>query len=188
MGDLMSDEEYQQLMSYFENLSTEQLSVLLMEKDKDGILRNKINGLSIGPTFLEHTLCILQYYLRRLSSGYNVSQRNKYDRPNFQPLKFNSEELVLDIKNDPALWRLIKSAIQSFEKWAGTGLLWKDIIHHPPDLFMIEEELRLLNEACNNPIPNKRSSKTKQKKKATHKQIRKQQQVYNTRKRSLTVI
>jgi hypothetical protein len=53
--------------------------VLLIEKDEKGLLRNKVNGFSIGPSFLEHVLFVLQYYLRRLSSAYNVSQRNEFD-------------------------------------------------------------------------------------------------------------
>jgi hypothetical protein len=145
MSDLMSNSEYHHLMSYFESLTKEQLSVLLIEKDEKGLLTNKVNGLSIGPSFLEHVLCILQYYLRRLSSGYNVSQRNEFDRPNFQPLKFNCDALLLSNINDPSLWKSIETGIKAFETWAGTGKEWKDVIHHPPDLFMIEEELKLIH-------------------------------------------
>jgi hypothetical protein len=159
MSDLMSNSEYEHLMSYFKNLTKEELSVMLIEKDENGVLRNMVNHLSIGPSFLEHVLCILQYYLRRLSSGYNVSQRNEFDRPNFQPLKFNSNNLMFTKKNDPFLWELIESGINTFEKWAGKGTDWKDVLYHPPDLFMIEEELELIYNARNK----KKSSQPKKK-------------------------
>jgi hypothetical protein len=47
--------------------------------------------------------------------------------------------------NDPSLWKFIQTGIKAFETWAGTGKEWKDVIHHPPDLLMIEEELKLIN-------------------------------------------
>jgi hypothetical protein len=163
MSDLMSNSEYEHLMSYFKNLTKEELSVMLIEKDENGVLRNMVNHLSIGPSFLEHVLCILQYYLRRLSSGYNVSQRNEFDRPNFQPLKFNSNNLMFTKKNDPFLWELIESGINTFEKWAGKGTDWKDVLHHPPDLFMIEEELELIYNARNKKNSSQPKKKTNKK-------------------------
>jgi hypothetical protein len=195
MSDLMSDTEYQHLMTYFKSLNKEQLAVLLIEKDKKGELRNIINGLSIGPSFLEHVLCILQYYLRRLSSGYNVSQRNEFDRPNFQPLKFNCNTLLLNEDNDPPLWNSLLSGLKAFEEWAGKGKDWKDVIHHPPDLFMVEEELELIyskgKKTNNKTKPKKGKSKntidesvTTESFNETSKNQETQQQTYYTRGRT----
>jgi hypothetical protein len=121
MADLMTVDEFEEIMCYLKDLNKQQLSVLLMYKDPKGILRNSLNDLEIGPCFIEHILCVLQYYLRRFSSGYNVSQRNEFDRPNFQPLKFNSLKLILNQDTDPRLWELVMKGIASFESFAGMG-------------------------------------------------------------------
>jgi hypothetical protein len=104
-----------------------------------------------------------------LSSGYNVSQRNEFDRPNFQPLKFNCDELLLSNINDPSLWKSIQTGIKSFEAWAGTGKEWKDVIHHPPDLFMIEEELKQIHNTGE-----KRSGGKSVKRSKSHKAVKQQ--------------
>jgi hypothetical protein len=149
MADLMTVDEFEEIMSYLKDLDKQQLSVLLMYKDAKGILRNSLNDLEIGPCFIEHILCVLQYYLRRFSSGYNVSQRNEFDRPNFQPLKFNSIKLILNKDTDPRLWELVTKGIASFESFAGIGDTWKNVKDHPPLLFLIDDEIKLIKEGIN---------------------------------------
>jgi hypothetical protein len=103
MADLMTMDEFEEIMSYLKDLNKQQLLVLLMYKEPKGILRNSLNDLEIGPCFIEHILCVLQYCLQRFSSGYNLSQRKEFDRPNFQPLKLNSLKLILNKDTDPCL-------------------------------------------------------------------------------------
>jgi hypothetical protein len=145
MADMMTQQEYDHFMKYFSNLSNDKLAVILLEKDKNGNIRNKVNGLTLGPSFLEHTLCILQYYLRKFSSGYNISSSNDFDRPNFQPLKFSVQFLALSEDSDKYLWKCIQEGIKSFERIAGHGKTWHDISWYPPSIFLIREEKEMIN-------------------------------------------
>ena len=48
---------------------------------------------------------------------------------------------------DPLLWKLVVDGITSFEETAGTGGDWKDIIRHPPYIFLIDDEIQFIEDA-----------------------------------------
>jgi hypothetical protein len=146
LGDIMTEKDYQHIMKEFEKLSDEELAVLLLERDKDKCIRSKVNGLSLGPSLLEQCLCVLQYYLRKFTSGYNVSSKNEFDRPNFQPLLFRVAKLLLSSDSDPYLWSLMEGGILTLKKFAGDGETWSDVLNAPDPLFLIDEEQLLIEE------------------------------------------
>ena len=127
-------------------MSDEELDILLLERDKDNCIRSKVNGLSLGPTLLEQCLCILQYYLRRFTSGYNVSSKNEFDRPNFQPLLFHVAKLMLSSDSDPYLWSLMEDGIFTLKEFAGVGETWSEVLNAPDPMFLIDEERLLIED------------------------------------------
>jgi hypothetical protein len=40
-------------------------------------------------------------------------------------------------------------SIASFESFAGVGDTWRNVKDHPPLLFLIDDEIKLIKEACN---------------------------------------
>ena len=147
MADIMTEDDYQHIMSEFDKLTDSELAVLLLERDKKRKIQSKVTGLKIGPALLEQCLCILQYYLRRFTSGYNVSQRNEFDRPNFQPLLFQVQELRFSSDSDPFLWSLVAEGITVLKEYAGIGETWNEVLRSPGPLFLIDEERHLIEEA-----------------------------------------
>ena len=146
LGDIMTVKDYQHIMKSFKKLSDEELDILLLERDKDNCIRSKVNGLSLGPTLLEQCLCILQYYLRRFTSGYNVSSKNEFDRPNFQPLLFHVAKLMLSSDSDPYLWSLMEDGIFTLKEFAGVGETWSEVLNAPDPMFLIDEERLLIED------------------------------------------
>jgi hypothetical protein len=147
LADIMTEKDYKHIMKGFEKLSKDELAIFLLERDEQDQIRSKVTGLTIGPSLLEQCLCVLQYYLRRFTSGYNVSQKNEFDRPNFQPLLFQVASLRLTADSDPFLWDLMEEAISVLKRFAGLGETWDDVLRSPDPLFLIDEERKLIEAA-----------------------------------------
>ena len=136
--EVMSATQANNILLKINDLPDWALKCMLMKKNKNGKVINKMTKEVIGFQAIDVFFCECYRVVKKLSRTYNISDRTKLDLSYTHP--FRLSDAHLSMKSDLRFWRLIHDGHETFKSVAGYSQEWSEIQMLPPQIFCTEIE------------------------------------------------